>query len=58
MDGRPALVTVSPGVWHAVANTSEEEAGLLNLVDQAYDYEDPDHWWLPMTTEKIPYSFD
>lgn len=57
-NSRPALVIVPPGVWHAVANTSGSQAALLNLVDRAYDYEDPDHWRLPITTDKIPYSFD
>ena len=57
-DRRPALVIIPPGVWHAVANYSSRPATLLNLVDRAYDYEAPDHWRLPITTDKIPYSFD
>ena len=54
---RPALVRVPPGVWHGVQNISGESASLLNLVDRAYRYEDPDHWRLPPDTPKIPYSF-
>ena len=54
---RPALVVVPPGVWHAVENVSHEAAALLNLVDAAYRYEDPDHWRLPIDTPEVPYSF-
>ena len=54
---RPMLLVVPPGVWHGVQNISSEPAALLNLVDRAYTYEDPDHWRLPWDTEKIPYSF-
>jgi dTDP-4-dehydrorhamnose 3,5-epimerase len=54
---RPALVVVPPGVWHGVQNISGEPALLLNLVDRAYRYEDPDHWRLPPATPQIPYSF-
>jgi dTDP-4-dehydrorhamnose 3,5-epimerase len=54
---RPALVVIPPGVWHGVQNTGDVPALLLNLVDQAYRYEDPDHWRLPPDTPRIPYSF-
>lgn len=55
---RPALVVVPPGIWHGLQNISSEPSCLLNLVDRAYCYEDPDHWRLPWDTQKIPYSFD
>jgi dTDP-4-dehydrorhamnose 3,5-epimerase len=54
---RPALVVVPPGVWHGVQNIGDGPGLLLNLVDRAYRYEDPDHWRLPADTPKIPYSF-
>jgi dTDP-4-dehydrorhamnose 3,5-epimerase len=54
---RPALVVVPPGVWHGVQNIGAETGLLVNLVDRAYRYEDPDHWRLPPDTPKIPYSF-
>jgi dTDP-4-dehydrorhamnose 3,5-epimerase len=57
-DVRPALLIIPPGVWHGVQNISKTTAVLLNLVDQAYRYEDPDHWRLPLNTEKIPYQFE
>jgi dTDP-4-dehydrorhamnose 3,5-epimerase len=54
---RPALLIIPPGVWHGVQNISDSTAVLLNLVDHAYRYEDPDHWRLPIDTDKIPYRF-
>ena len=54
---RPALVIIPPGIWHAVKNLSNNLSSLINLVDKAYLYEDPDHWRLPLNTDKIPYKF-
>jgi dTDP-4-dehydrorhamnose 3,5-epimerase len=54
---RPALVIVPPGVWHGVQNLSGGPGTVLNVVDRAYRYEDPDHWRLPPDTPEIPYSF-
>ncbi|UUY09033.1 dTDP-4-dehydrorhamnose 3,5-epimerase family protein [Pseudomonas sp. J452] len=54
---RPMLVTVPPGVWHGVACLGSRPALLVNLVDSAYDYDDPDHWRLPLDTPDIPYRF-
>jgi dTDP-4-dehydrorhamnose 3,5-epimerase len=55
---RPALVIIPPGVFHGVRNISHEPAVLLNLVNRAYRYEDPDQWRLPLDTEVIPYRFE
>jgi dTDP-4-dehydrorhamnose 3,5-epimerase len=54
---RPALIAVPPGVWHGIQNIGSETACLLNLVDQAYCYENPDHWRLPSDTDQIPFRF-
>jgi dTDP-4-dehydrorhamnose 3,5-epimerase len=54
---RPTLIIVPPGVWHGVQNISTEQSYLINLVDRAYAYDDPDHWRLPFDTQQIPYSF-
>ena len=56
-DRRPGLVVIPPGVWHGVQNLQATESRVLNLVDVAYEYEDPDHWRLPADTAEIPYSF-
>ncbi len=54
---RPGLLIVPPKVWHGVQNLSNEPSSILNLVDQAYRYEDPDHWRLPADSPEIPYDF-
>jgi len=53
---RPAIVVVPPGVWHGVRNIGAAPAVLLNIVDQPYDYEDPDHYRLPLDTPLIPFQ--
>jgi dTDP-4-dehydrorhamnose 3,5-epimerase-like enzyme len=54
---RPTLILVPPGEWHGVHNIGHEPAILVNMVDRAYRYEDPDHWRLPADTGEIPYRF-
>lgn len=54
---RPAMVVIPPGVWHGVQNVSSQTASLLNVVDHAYQYAEPDHYRLPSDTAEIPYSF-
>lgn len=53
---RPAVIVVPPGVWHGIRNLSSEPSLFLNVVDVAYDYEDPDHIRLPLDTPLIPYQ--
>lgn len=54
---RPMLIIVPPGVWHGVYNYGPTPANLLNIVDQSYVYESPDHWRIPSESEEIPYRF-
>lgn len=54
---RPALVTVPPGVFHGVQNTGSEPMALINIVDRAYAYEDPDHWRVAYPSDEIPFTF-
>ena len=51
---RPVLVIVPAGVWHALRNESGEPAGYLNIVDQLFDYENPDNWRLPADAAGAP----
>lgn len=53
---RPAVIGVPPGVWHGVRNLGSAPALFLNVVDVAYDYEDPDHYRLPIDTPQIPFK--
>jgi dTDP-4-dehydrorhamnose 3,5-epimerase len=57
-DVRPAMLVVPPRVWHGIQNVSAGESSVLNVVDRAYSYEDPDHWRLPRDAPEIPYRFD
>ncbi len=54
---RPAMVVVPPKVWHGVQNINSQPSMLINAVDHAYRYEQPDHYRVPMDTPLIPYSF-
>lgn len=54
---RRALLTCPPGIFHGVHNHTDKTATIVNLVDRAYQYEDPDHWRLPPDSPKIPYEF-
>ncbi len=54
---RPALVIVPPKVWHGVENVGPSPALLINAVNKAYQYKDPDHWRLPSDSSEIPFSF-
>lgn len=53
---RPGLVVVPPGVWHALKNLRDAPSVVVNLVDRAYDYAEPDHWRLPAGSPEIPYE--
>jgi len=55
---RPALLVVPPRVYHGVQNLDATPSFLLNVVDRAYDYVDPDHYRLPWDTDRIPYRFE
>ncbi|MBF5003507.1 cupin domain-containing protein [Diaphorobacter caeni] len=54
---RPTLLVVPPGIWHGVQTVSDSPAIVINAVDIAYSYEDPDHWRLPPDSPEIPYQF-
>ena len=41
---RPLIVTVPPGVWHALKNESGAPAGYLGVFDVAYAHDAPDNF--------------
>jgi dTDP-4-dehydrorhamnose 3,5-epimerase len=51
------LVIIPPRVWHGVQAMAGEAALLVNAVDRAYDYADPDHWRVALDSPDIPYRF-
>ncbi len=54
---RPGLVVIPPGIWHGIMNIAVGPTLVINLTDQEYEYEGPDHWRLPLDTDQIPYRF-
>jgi dTDP-4-dehydrorhamnose 3,5-epimerase len=56
-DARPRLVVLPPGVWHGLQNLGPQDALVLNMPTNAYNYLDPDHYRLPWDTPEIPYSW-
>ena len=51
-----SLVTIPPGVWHAVQNVSDREAVFINSPSHAYNHEAPDKYRLPLRNDVIPFS--
>ncbi|HJQ37127.1 MAG TPA: dTDP-4-dehydrorhamnose 3,5-epimerase [Thermoanaerobaculia bacterium] len=56
-DARPTFIVLPTGIWHGLQNVGTTDALVLNFPTKAYDYEDPDHWRLPVDTEQIPYTW-
>ena len=54
---RPALIVIPPRVWHGVQNIGDGPAILINMVDAAYDYDDPDHWRIPSDSPDVPHRW-
>jgi dTDP-4-dehydrorhamnose 3,5-epimerase len=44
-------------VWHGLQNLAPIDALVINFPSNAYDYEDPDHYRLPLDTDAIPYEW-
>lgn len=55
---RRALVSVPPGVFHAIANVGQDEVMLFNLPSERYNYESPDKVTAPIDSPDIPYRFE
>lgn len=53
---RPALISVPPRVWHGVKNIGQTPGALVNVVDHAYSYADPDHFRVPADSGEIPFD--
>jgi dTDP-4-dehydrorhamnose 3,5-epimerase len=56
-DPRPTFMVLPPGVWHGLQNLGPIDALVINFPSNAYDYEDPDHYRLPLDTDAIPYRW-
>lgn len=51
------LVSVPPGVFHAVEGLGQQDGLLFNIPSQCYNYETPDKITCPIDTPDIPYNF-
>jgi dTDP-4-dehydrorhamnose 3,5-epimerase len=54
---RPTLVTIPPGVWHALQPLGNAPASFVNFFDVLYRHESPDEWRLPLVNDRIAYRF-
>jgi dTDP-4-dehydrorhamnose 3,5-epimerase len=41
------LVVIPPGVYHGWKNIGDDEASIISMPSQLYQYEEPDRWELP-----------
>ena len=55
------LVVIPPGVWHGWQNIGTDEATIVSMPSQLYDYEGPDRWELPYDSDEakatLPYPW-
>jgi dTDP-4-dehydrorhamnose 3,5-epimerase len=54
----PLLVQIPPDVWHGFKCISQEEAIVINVPDQVYNYQNPDELRRPWNDPSIPYSWE
>jgi dTDP-4-dehydrorhamnose 3,5-epimerase len=57
-DHSPKLVRVPAGVYHGWKCVSQEEALVINIPTEPYNYDTPDEYRAPWDTPDIPYSWD
>lgn len=53
----PMLVQIPKLVYHGFKCVSDEEAVILNIPTELYNYSEPDEYRLPAHTKKIPYDW-
>jgi dTDP-4-dehydrorhamnose 3,5-epimerase len=53
----PVLVKIPPLVYHGFKCVSTEEALIVNVPTEMYDYAEPDEYRLPPDTKEIPYDW-
>jgi len=55
------LILIPPGLWHGWKNIGIDEATIISMPSNLYDYDDPDRWELPWDSERaqqvIPYQW-
>jgi len=51
------LIQIPPDVYHGFKCISEQEAMIINIPTEVYNYKKPDEYRLPAHTKKIPYKW-
>jgi dTDP-4-dehydrorhamnose 3,5-epimerase len=50
----PVMIIFPPGIWHKLFNERDGISSYLNILEQLYDYQNPDNHRLPADTDEIP----
>lgn len=57
----PGLVLIPPRLWHGWKNISPDEATIISMPSDLYNYDQPDRWELPWDSvqaqQTIPYQW-
>ncbi len=53
----PKLVQIPPGIYHGWKCISQEEALVINIPTELYNYTEPDEYRLPPDASEIPYNW-
>jgi dTDP-4-dehydrorhamnose 3,5-epimerase len=57
----PGLVVIPPGIYHGWQNIGDDEAMIVSMPSQLYNYDAPDRWELlwdsPDAQAMIPYKW-
>lgn len=56
-DFNPMLISIPPGVYHGWKCISNDEALIISVPTEPYNYEKPDEYRLPPDTPDIPYKW-
>ena len=54
----PMLVHIPPMVLHGFKCIGEEEAIVINVVTEPYNYDEPDEFRIPPQSDEIPYRWE
>jgi len=55
---KPMLISVPRGVYHGWKCVSTEEAIIVNIPTEPYNYKEPDEYRLPWDDPSIPYDWE
>ena len=53
----PLLIQIPPGVYHGWMCVSQEEAVVVNIPTEVYNYDSPDEYRLDPHENEIPYEW-